>query len=189
MIYKCECCGNLINTEELCCQETYSQSIGDIAENFTLDNSMDGKQVSLEDYRGKWVVLFFFPQCFTGVCASEVVEFNKRIKEFSDLNCQPIGVNTDSIHTQKAWADTLGGCSYPLLADYNKEVSASYGVLTEKGFANRGLFIIDEEGKIRYKVEHEPAIGRSVNETLRVLRALQSKGACAVDWNFGDENM
>jgi len=147
---------------------------------------------SLEDYKGKWLVLFFYPLDFTFVCPTEILAFNERYEEFKDLNCEILGVSTDSVYSHRAWIKTpreengLGELKYPLASDITKEVSRNYGVLIEEeGVALRGLFIIDPEGVVRYQVVHHNNIGRNVDETLRVLEALQAGGLCPANWKPG----
>lgn len=114
-------------------------------------------------------------------------EFNRRLKEFEKLNAVVLGVSTDSVPTHEAWAKSLGGIDYPLLADYNKEVSRQYEVLMEsEGIALRGTFIIDPDGKLKAISINDTVTGRNVNEYLRILSALQTKKACPVNWQPGD---
>jgi peroxiredoxin (alkyl hydroperoxide reductase subunit C) len=151
---------------------------------------------SLEDYKGKWLVFFFYPLDFTFVCPTEITAFNDRYEEFRDLNCEILGVSTDSVYSHRAWIRTpreengLGELKFPLASDITKEVSRNYGVLIEdEGIALRGLFIIDPEGVIRYQVVHHNNIGRNVDETLRVLEALQSGGLCPANWRPGQAHL
>ena len=148
--------------------------------------------VRLGDYRGKWLVLFFYPADFTFVCPTEITAMNERLQEFRDLGTEVLGVSCDSVHSHKAWImapkaqNGLGGLDYPLAADFTKTVARAYDVLVEEsGQSLRGLFIIDPEGILRYQVVHDMNIGRSVDETLRVLQALQAGGLCPVDWRPG----
>jgi len=152
------------------------------------------ERVKLSDYKGKWLVMFFYPLDFTFVCPTEILAMNERLQEFSDLDAEVLGVSTDSVHSHKAWIETprdkngLGGIEYPLGADFTKEVAAKYDVLVaEEGVALRGLFIVDPEGILRYQVVHDLNIGRSVDETLRVLEALQAGGLCPANWKPGDK--
>jgi peroxiredoxin (alkyl hydroperoxide reductase subunit C) len=147
---------------------------------------------SLEDYRGKWLVLFFYPMDFTFVCPTEILALSERLADFKDLDTEVLGVSTDTVYSHRAWIKTpraqngIEGVQYPLAADVTKEVSRAYGVLVEEeGIALRGLFIIDPEGVLQYSVIHNLNIGRSVDETLRVLEALQAGGLCAADWKPG----
>lgn len=151
---------------------------------------------SLEDYKGKWLVLFFYPLDFTFVCPTEITAISDRAQDFAKLGAEILGVSTDSVYSHRAWIQTprdkggLGEINYPLASDITKEVSRAYDVLLEdEGVALRGLFIIDPEGIIRYQVVHHNDIGRSVDETLRVLQALQAGGLCPVNWKPGDKTL
>lgn len=153
-------------------------------------------EVCLDDYKGKWLVMFFYPLDFTFVCPTEITGISKRIEEFEKLGAKVLGVSTDSEFSHKAWINTpvekngLGPVKYPLASDMTGKVSESYGVLIEEeGIALRGLFIIDPEGKIVYSVVHDLNVGRSVGETLRVLQASQSGGLCPVDWQPGEAQL
>ncbi|WDL96199.1 peroxiredoxin [Alicyclobacillus sp. ALC3] len=156
-------------------------------------NNLD-EPVKLSDYRGKWLVFFFYPADFTFVCPTEIQALNERLQEFHDLDCEVLGCSTDSVHSHRAWINTpkdkdgLGSINYPLAADFTKEVARKYDVLVEEsGQALRGLFIIDPEGILRYQVVHDMDIGRSVDETLRVLEALQAGGLCPANWKRGGQ--
>ena len=153
-------------------------------------------KAKLSDYLGKWLVLFFYPLDFTFVCPTEIRGFNSRLSEFNDLNTEILGVSTDSVFSHRAWIRTpvaeggLGGLAYPLASDITKQVARDYGVLIEdKGVALRGLFIIDPEGILRYQVVCDLNVGRSIDETLRVLQALQSGGLCPMEWHPGDKTL
>ena len=152
----------------------------------------DGKEfikVHSEDYKGKWLVFFFYPLDFTFVCPTEITAYSKRIDEFKALNAEVLGASVDSEHSHKAWINSdLGEIKFPLASDMTKKVSESYGILMEdEGIALRGLFIINPEGVLQYSVVHDLNVGRSVDETLRVLQALQTGGLCPIDWSEGDE--
>jgi peroxiredoxin 2/4 len=154
------------------------------------------EKVRLSDYRGKWLVLFFYPLDFTFVCPTEITALSDRYEEFQELNADILGVSTDSKFSHRAWINTpreengLGPIKYPLAADTTHKVSRDYGVLVEdEGIALRGLFIIDPEGIVRYQVVHDENIGRSVDETLRVLQALQTGGLCPSDWKPGQKTL
>lgn len=152
----------------------------------------DGKEfgrVSLEDYKGKWLVLFFYPLDFTFVCPTEITGYSKAYNEFKGAGAEIIGVSIDSEHSHKAWINgDLGQLKFPLASDITKKVSSDFGVLIEEeGIALRGLFIIDPQGVVRYSVVHDLNVGRSVGETLRVLKALQTGGLCPLDWSEGEE--
>jgi len=154
------------------------------------------EHVKLSDYKGRWLVFFFYPADFTFVCPTEITAMDDRLAEFLDLECEVLGASTDSVHSHKAWINTpksangLGGLHYPLAGDFTKTVARSYDVLVEEeGTALRGLFIIDPDGILRYQVVHDDNIGRSVDETLRVLEALQSGGLCPANWKPGDATL
>lgn len=153
------------------------------------------KEVTLEEYRGKYVVLFFYPLDFTFVCPTEIIAFSDRAAEFSKLNAQLIGVSVDSHYTHLAWRNTprteggLGQIDYPLVADLNKQIAQSYGVLLPGGIALRGLFLIDKNGVVRHQVVNDLPLGRSVDEALRMVKALQyfeqNGEVCPADWKEG----
>ncbi|KAI9099419.1 thioredoxin-like protein [Phlyctochytrium arcticum] len=154
------------------------------------------KDISLTDYKGKWVVLFFYPLDFTFVCPTEIIAFSERSAEFEALGAQVIGASVDSVHSHLAWIKLprreggLGEMKIPLLSDITKEISYDYGVLLEeKGFALRGTFIIDPKGIVRQLSVNDAPIGRSVDETLRLLESLQFADAhgevCPANWKKG----
>jgi alkyl hydroperoxide reductase subunit AhpC len=151
-----------------------------------------GSKVSLADYAGKWLVLFFYPLDFTFVCPTEITALSDRFEEFAELGAEVLGVSVDSVYSHMAWMNTprdqngLGGINYPLASDITKEVARKYGVLIEdSGIALRGLFIIDPNGVLQYSVVNSLNIGRSTDETLRILQALQTGGLCPSDWKPG----
>ncbi|HHT9144228.1 MAG: peroxiredoxin [Candidatus Brocadiaceae bacterium] len=169
-----------------------SIKVGQNAPEFTLQGVVGDKfkDVCLDEFKGKWVVLFFYPLDFTFICPTEITEFSKRDSEFKQLNAQVLGASTDSVYSHKAWLKELGNLNYPLLSDITKEASRKYGVLLEeKGIALRGTFIIDPEGKLRYQLVHDLGIGRSIEEILRVLRALQTGELCPVEWKPGKNTL
>ncbi|HEY3294621.1 MAG TPA: peroxiredoxin [bacterium] len=149
----------------------------------------DFTKVSLEDYKGKWLVLFFYPLDFTFVCPTEIKAFSQAYEEFTKRGADILGCSVDSTHSHKAWTkDGLGKIRFPLLSDLNHTVSREYGVLDEDaGFAQRGTFIIDPDGILRWKVVHDTGIGRNIEEVLRVLDALQAGGLCAANWRAGEK--
>lgn len=157
-------------------------------------------EVSLSKYKGKYVVLFFYPLDFTFVCPTEITAFSDRYKEFKDINTEVLGVSVDSQFTHLAWIQTdrkeggLGDLNYPLVADLKKEISKAYGVLSEDGIALRGLFIIDKAGVIQHSTINNLAFGRSVDETKRTLQAIQfvqehPDEVCPAGWKPGDKTM
>lgn len=135
--------------------------------------------------QSKWTVIFFYPLDFTFVCPTEIKEFNRRLDEFAMLNARVFGISTDSVYSHQAWIKSdLGELDFPLLSDITKEVSRQYGVLLEdKGVALRGTFVIDPRGILQYQVVHDLNVGRSVTETLRVLKALQTGAMCPIEWS------
>jgi alkyl hydroperoxide reductase subunit AhpC len=151
----------------------------------------DFKDVSLADYRGKYVVLFFYPLDFTFVCPTEIQEFSKREGEFKALNAQVLGCSVDSKFSHKAWVQNgLGQLHYPLMADFNKEVARKYGALLEdQGIATRATFVIDPNGILQYANYHNTDVGRSVTETLRVLQAIQTGERCPAEWKPGAKTL
>ncbi len=162
------------------------------------DNSM--QDLSLSSYKGKYVCLFFYPLDFTFVCPSEILAFNKALDSFKAKNCEVIGVSVDSQFTHFAWKQTpvekggIGNIQFPLVADLNKKISLSYGVLLEDmGVSLRGLFIIDKEGIIRHALINDLPLGRSIDEALRILEALQFHEehgeVCPANWKPGEEAM
>jgi len=173
--------------------------VGQPAPAFKLPSTKDatsganlGAPISLSDYRGKWLIFFFYPLDFTLVCPTEILALSDRLDEITALNTDILGCSCDSVHSHFAWIRTpldkngIEGLRFPLAADYTKEVARAYGVLDEtSGSSQRGLFIIDPEGVLRYAVVTSNNIGRSVDETLRVLQALQTGGLCPADWKPG----
>jgi alkyl hydroperoxide reductase subunit AhpC len=168
--------------------------VGEPAPNFTLDavTGKEFKKISLIDYRGKWVVLFFYPLDFTSVCPTEIKGFSQALDSFSELNAVVLGASVDSKFSHQAWIQRgdLGDLKYPLLADFKKEVAERYGILDEReGAALRGLFIIDPDGVLQYQLVHNLSVGRSVEETLRVLEALQTGELCPLGWHKGEKTL
>ena len=150
--------------------------------------------VTLDDYKGKWLILFFYPYDFSFVCPTEIRALSDCYEEFKALNAELLGVSTDSVYAHRAWLMTpeeengVMGAKYPLASDQTQAVAEAYGVLGEdEGVALRGLFIIDPDGILQYAVIHNMDVGRSVDETLRVLEALQASGLCAANWVPGEE--
>jgi peroxiredoxin (alkyl hydroperoxide reductase subunit C) len=159
------------------------------------------KTIELSDYRGQYVVLFFYPLDFTFVCPTEITAFSDRAEEFSTINTQILGVSVDSEFSHLAWIQTdrksggVGDLNYPLVSDIKKEISAAYNVLDpEAGIALRGLFIIDKDGIIQHATINNLAFGRNVDETLRTLQAIQYVQAnpdevCPAGWKPGEKTM
>jgi len=157
------------------------------------------KEISLADYKGKWVVLFFYPLDFTFVCPTEIVAFSERAQEFKELGVELLACSVDSKFSHLAWTKTprkqggLGKINFPLISDISKSISSSYGVLNDEGVAYRGLFIIDPEGLTRQITINDLPIGRSVDETLRLLKAFQHHEkhgeVCPANWTPGKDTM
>ena len=156
-------------------------------------------ELKLSSYRGKYVILFFYPLDFTFVCPSEISAFDKELERFKKKNAAVIGVSVDSHYTHLAWKKTprelggIGHINYPLVADLDKSISRAYGVLSGDSVALRGLFLIDKEGVVRHELVNDLSIGRSVEEALRILDALQFTEefgeVCPANWHRGDEAM
>ncbi|HEY5426711.1 MAG TPA: peroxiredoxin [Candidatus Tumulicola sp.] len=175
--------------------------VGQAAPDFTLPSTKGatsaknlGKEIRLMDYRGKWLVLFFYPLDFTFVCPTEITALSDRADEFQEFDTEILGCSTDSVFSHWAWLNTprekngIAGTTYPLLADFTKETARAYGVLDESsGAAKRGLFIVDPDGVLKYAVVSDDNVGRSVDETMRVLQALQTGGLCPANWAPGRE--
>ena len=155
--------------------------------------------VSLSSYRGKYVVVFFYPLDFTFVCPSEILAFNRQIEDFKAKGCELLGISVDSIYTHLAWKNTpvdqggIGAVQFPLISDLSKSISTDYGVLLEDGVALRGLFLIDKEGMVRHQLVNDLPLGRNVDEALRVIDALQFHEThgevCPANWRPGDDAM
>ncbi len=146
-------------------------------------------RVDLADYRGRWLVLVFYPSDFSLVCPTELIGLSQRFDEFAEHGCDLLGISCDSVESHERWIATpisrggLGGLSFPLASDLDGSVARSYGVYQERQrVAVRGLFIIDPDGLVQYHVVHNLSVGRRSQEVLRVLAALQSGGLCREDW-------
>ncbi len=161
------------------------------------DNSFG--QLSLSSYQGKYVYLLFYPLDFTFVCPSEILAFNKKLDEFRSRNCEVIAVSVDSKFTHLAWKNTaiddggIGNVQFPMVADISKEITKAYGIEHPATVALRGLFLIDPKGVVRHCVINDLPLGRSVDEALRMLDALQFTDThgdvCPANWKQGDEAM
>jgi peroxiredoxin (alkyl hydroperoxide reductase subunit C) len=143
------------------------------------------ENVKLSDYKGKWLVLLFYPLDFTFVCPTELTAFSDRLDELNGVGAEVIGISTDSVHSHRAWIKTprdkngIEGLRYPLASDVGGKLARAYNILVEEAnIALRGLYIINPDGVLQYAVVHDLNIGRSVDETLRVLQGLQTGGLC-----------
>lgn len=181
-------------------KELITAKVGQPAPDFNMPSTKNmetlGENVKLSDYAGKWLVLLFYPLDFTFVCPTELTAFSDRIDELNGIGAEVIGISTDSVHSHRAWIKTpreengVAGMQYPLASDTNGKLAQAYNILVEdEGIALRGLYIINPEGVLQYAVVHDMNIGRSVDETLRVLQGLQTGGLCSADWTPGQENM
>lgn len=178
-------------------------TVGNPAPEFTATAVFDQEfiECSLSQYKGeKYVVLFFYPLDFTFVCPTEITAFSDRYQEFADLNTEVLGVSVDSQFSHLAWIQTerseggIGDLNYPLVSDLKREVAEKYNVLSDEGVALRGLFIIDKEGVVQHATINNLAFGRSVDETLRTLQAIQyvqenPDEVCPAGWTPGEKTM
>jgi peroxiredoxin 2/4 len=145
-------------------------------------------QCNLSDFKDKWVVLFFYPLDFTFVCPTEIQGFNQHYAEFEKLNTAVLGASIDSVHCHKAWTENgLGKISFPLIGDLKRELALGCGVLSPDGFANRATFIANPEGIIESVTINSSNVGRSTEETLRTLQALQAGGLAPCGWQPGQK--
>jgi peroxiredoxin 2/4 len=177
--------------------------VGKQAPGFTA-KAVQGSQMiddfTLEQFKGQYVVLFFYPLDFTFVCPTELHAFQARLKEFQERNCAVVGCSVDSHHSHHAWLRTpkarggVEGIEYPIISDINKTIARDYDVLkTDEGIAYRGLFLIDKEGIVRHQVVNDLPLGRSVDEALRVIDALlffeKNGEVCPANWRKGERGM
>ena len=178
------------------------QIVGRKAPDFVLEGVLNGKfhTYRLSDYKGKWVVLFFYPLDFTFVCPTEILAFSDRLGEFRRIGAEVLGASVDSRYSHLAWTEKpreeggIRSLAYPLLEDLKKELAEEYGVLDEAGaVALRGLFLIDPDGIVQHATVNNLGVGRSVDETLRVLQAFQfvrdNGEVCPADWKPGTKAM
>ncbi|KGG12433.1 MULTISPECIES: peroxiredoxin [Prochlorococcus] len=158
------------------------------------------KDIKLTDYKGKWVVLFFYPLDFTFVCPTEITAFSDRYSDFSSKNTEILGVSVDSKFSHLAWIQTprnqggIGDINYPLVSDLKREICSAYNVLNEDGEADRGLYLINPEGIIMHCTINKAPVGRNVDETLRTLQGYQYVASnpdevCPANWTPGDKTM
>jgi peroxiredoxin (alkyl hydroperoxide reductase subunit C) len=167
------------------------------AQSVTADNKFE--ELTLSSYRGKYVVLFFYPLDFTFVCPSEIVAFNKAVGAFRERNTEVIGVSIDSHFTHLAWKNTplnkggIGNIDFPLVSDLNKQISRDYGVLLNESISLRGLFLIDKDGIVRHALVNDLPLGRNIDEVIRLVDALQFTEAhgevCPANWKNGEKAM
>lgn len=174
--------------------------IGRQAPKFSGEAALNGEivKISLDDYKGKWVVLFFYPLDFTFVCPTEIVGFHDAYEKFKAAGAEVIGCSVDSVHTHLAYTRTprnqagVGELAYPLLADLSKDICRAYDVLTGD-VAHRGVFIIDPGQTVVASIVNSGAVGRNIDEVLRTLKAYQyvatHGGTCPANWHEGQAGM
>lgn len=179
---------------------TTMAKVGQTAPDFNMPSTKNietlAENVKLSDYKGKWLILLFYPLDFTFVCPTELIHFSDRLDELNGIGAEVLGVSTDSVHSHRAWLKTpqdqngIQGVTYPIASDVGGKLSRAYNILVEEAnIALRGLYIINPEGVLQYAVVHDLNIGRSVDEVLRVLQGLQTGGLCSADWTPGQENL
>lgn len=174
-------------------------NIGTKAPDFKVDTVSNFSSLpipaTLENYKGKWLILFFYPFDFSIVCPTEIRVMNSYLPKFEELRTEVLAISTDSIYTHRAWlkADhphAIGDIDLTLASDYQKEVAEAYDVLDPKtGAAFRALYIIDPDGNIQYATMTNHNVGRSASETVRILQALQTGGMCPMDWTLGEKTI
>lgn len=159
----------------------------------SLEKGQEFAPVTSETYKGKWQVLFFWPMDFTFICPTEIAEFGRRNRDFADRDAQVLGASTDTHFVHLAWRNNhpdLKNLPYPMLADTKRELATALGILHKnEGVALRATFIIDPEGIIRWASVNDLSVGRSVDETLRVLDALQTDELCPCNWSKGEKTL
>lgn len=177
--------------------------VGKKAPDFKTKAVVNGRIVddlSISAFQGKYIILFFYPLNFTFVCPTELHAFQDHIKEFEERGVTILGCSVDSCFSHIAWQNIprsqggIQGIEYPILADINKEIAKAYDVLKEDdGIAYRGLFLIDQEGIVRHQIVNDLPLGRSIDETLRMVDALifhQNHGeVCPANWGKGKKSM
>ena len=166
--------------------------VGKKAPMFSLQGYMNDQiaDYNLDNQKGKWQVIFFYPMDFTFICPTEVTAISKHYDEFEKIGAQVWGVSIDSVHVHKAWVKELGGLRYPLLSDIKKEVATMYGTLIEEeGISLRATFVIDPDGIVKYHLVNDNNIGRNTPELVRVISALQTGELCPVDWSDGEKTL
>ena len=175
---------------------TTNASVGSLAPEFDLPSTSPSGRSKLADYRGRWLVLIFYPRDFSLVCPTELTAIGTRIEEFHSRGCDALGVSADTLESHHRWIATpraqggLSGLGFPLASDADGSACRDYGVFLEtQHVALRGLFIIDPNGVLQYQVVHNLSVGRRTDEVLRVLAALQTGGLCAENWSPGEATL
>ena len=157
-------------------------------------------EISLDQYKGKWVVLFTYPLDFTFVCPTEIIKFSEECKEFKKIGCEVIGMSTDSCFSHLAWINTprkeggLGGIEYPIIGDLGGVISKKYGFYMEDAHIDlRGTAIIDPDGIVRHIGMNHPDVGRSITEVLRLVKGFQFTRehgeVCPAQWEEGGDTI
>jgi peroxiredoxin (alkyl hydroperoxide reductase subunit C) len=159
----------------------------------SLEKEKEFREITESTHLGKWQVIFFWPMDFTFICPTEIAEFGKRNKDFVDRDAQVMGASTDTHFVHLAWRNNhsdLKSLPYPMLADTKRELSSALGILhREEGVALRATYIVDPEGVIRWVTVNDLSVGRNVDETLRVLDALQTDELCPCNWKKGEKTL
>jgi peroxiredoxin (alkyl hydroperoxide reductase subunit C) len=175
--------------------------VGRQAPNFKADAVENGefREIQLSDYRGKYVLLFFYPLDFTFVCPTELHAFQEKLEEFRKRGVEVLGCSVDSKFSHWAWTNTpknkggIQGVKYPLIADLNKTIARDYDVLADGGIAYRGLFLIDQKGIVRHQLVNDLPLGRSIDEALRMADSLifvdKHGEVCPANWQQGKDAM
>lgn len=174
-------------------------TIGDKLPEFNLKACVDIEQghefadITDKSYEGQWKILFFWPMDFTFICPTEIAEFGKANEDFQDRDAQLLGASTDTHFVHLAWRkdhEDLRDLPFPMLADTKRELSEALGILhKEEGVALRATFIVDPDNIIRWASVNDLSVGRSVEETIRVLDALQTDELCPCNWKKGEETL
>lgn len=177
--------------------------VGKPAPDFTAKAVVNGDikaNFKLSDFRGKYVLLFFYPLDFTFVCPTELHAFQEKMDTFRKMNCEVIACSIDSHFSHVAWLNTskkdggIEGVKYPLVSDINKTIARDYDVLIPSdGIALRGTFLIDREGIVKHQSVNDNSLGRSVDEVIRLVEALQFSEehgeVCPANWKKGQKAM
>ncbi len=157
------------------------------------DTEQQFRKIALSDFTGQWICLFFYPRDFTFVCPTEIAAFNSSVGDFAERNCVILTASTDSVYAHKGWCDShrdLKNLKYLMLSDVNHRLSAAFNVLDEEqGLAQRGIFLIDPKGSVRWLAVNDLGVGRNVAEVLRVLEALQTDALVPCNWKPGDPTL
>ena len=200
-----DCCGTCGNEENGVCGTACGScgmlvEIGHEIPNIEVEayHNDEEKKIKLSDYRGKWMVLFFYPGDFTFVCPTELEEMALHYAEFQKLNTEILSVSVDSVFVHKAWHDTseaIKKVQFPMLSDLRHELVETFGCyIEEEGVARRGTFIVDPDGVLKGVEMNDNSVGRSAKELLRKLKAMQfvrehGGQVCPANWNEGDDTI